>query len=62
MTVSDSSTIDRRSAILHQLPTVALFTGLDYYGGQVESGDWSVASAFAAYLDETTRRVKERVL
>jgi hypothetical protein len=57
MTASDSPTIARRYARLRGLPVTALFLGLDHYGGRYLDGDWSVAPTFAAYLDETARRL-----
>jgi hypothetical protein len=49
-----------RYAVLKQLPEVALFTGLDALGAQLDDGDVSVAPTFAAYLDETARRLAEK--
>jgi hypothetical protein len=60
VTVSDSSTIRSRYARLRGLPLAALFLGLDHYGELYLDGDASVAPTFAAYLDETARRLAEK--
>jgi hypothetical protein len=60
VTVSDSSTIARRFAILRQLPTAALLSGLDYHGERIDQGDTTDVDTFAAYLDETARRLAEK--
>jgi hypothetical protein len=53
------STADRY-AVLRQLPTPALLTGLDYHGGRIDEGDTEDVDTFVAYLDETARRLAEK--
>jgi hypothetical protein len=54
------SVIGRRVAVLRQLPRKALLTGLDYHGGRIDEGDTEDVDTFAAYLDETARRLAEK--
>jgi hypothetical protein len=56
VTAPDSPTKDRY-ARLRGLPLAALFLGLDHYGELYLDGDATVAPTFAAYLDETARRL-----
>jgi hypothetical protein len=61
MSVSDSSTIGKdRYARLRDLSRDDLWDGLDVLGEQYLNGDVSVAPTFAAYLDETARRLAEK--
>jgi hypothetical protein len=49
-----------RFGVLKQLPMVALLSGLDWHGDRIEQGDTEDVDTFAAYLDETARRLAEK--